>query len=192
VPCCPDYRKFEPAAFLREFELDECGRYRAAKSTIDSLKAGIRAMHSSHEFTDSMAVSPEIFARVAPKTLAEVAGRFGLSACVVEKKMAELNTPTFHQALQSHALLRHRDSIVAYTSGGETQKVAHDFLAELSPDRSVGREIEIDIHHTRMQAEGFAKELNELRAEIEGLKRKLTEAEESKKPPRKGGSGDKE
>lgn len=190
VPCCPDYRKFEAIPFLREFEVNECGRYHAAKSTIDSLKAGVRAMYSSHEFTDSSAISPEIFARVAPHTLPDLAKRFGLTASTVERKVADLNAPTLQQALQSHALLRRNDSIVAYTSEGQTHKVVRDFVAELSPDRSIGREIEMDLHHARQQSENFANQLNELKAEIEGLKRRLSDAEETKRPPRKGGDKD--
>lgn len=185
VPCCPDYRKFEPIFFLREFEINECGRYHAARSTIDSLKAGVRAMYSSHEFTDSAAVSAEIFAHVAPEKLSEVAKQFGLTASIVERKMAELNAPNLQQALQSYALLRPNDSVVAYTSGGEIHKVLHDFVTELSPDRSVGHEIEIGLQHVRKQTEDFAQQLRGLKTEIEGLKRKLAETEESKRPARK-------
>lgn len=190
--CCPEYRKFEPCAFLREFEINECGRYHAAKSTIDSLKAAMRAMYSSHEFTDSAAVSPEIFARVTPDKLPAIAERFGMTASIVERRLSELNNPTPYQALQSYALLRPNDSILAYTTEGQMHRVLPDFVAELSPDRSVGRGIEMDIHHGKDQAERFTRQLGELKSEIEGLKRRLAEAEESKKPPKKGGGSDKE
>lgn len=192
VHCCPDYHKFEPVPFLREFEVNECGRYYAAKSTIDSLKAGMRAMHAAHEFTDSAAFSPELFAGLPPEHLGRVAEKLGLTASVVERKVSQLNTPTLQQALQSYALLRRNDSIVAYTSGGETHRVLPDFVAELSPDRSVGRKMEADLHHARTQTEGVAGQLDELRAEIETLKRKLAETDETKKHPKKGGSGDKD
>jgi hypothetical protein len=180
VCCCPEYRKFEPIPFLREFEINECGRYHAAKSTIDSFKAGIRALSSSHDFTDSAAISPEIFTRVSPEELSEAAEQLGLKASIVERKVAELSAPTFHQALQSAALLKPRDSIVAYAHEGRTHKVSHDFLAEVSPDRSVGGGIESQLNLLRQQAEALTNQLNEQRKEIDGLKKKLTGPEDEK------------
>jgi len=184
--CCPDYRKFEPGAFLREFELTECGRYHAARSTIDALKAAYRSMSSSHDFTDSGAVASEIFARVKPEELQGVAERFGIRASTLEKHVSTLNVPTVNQALQSSALLRPNDSIVAYTSGGETQRVLPDFLAELSPDRSLGDAIEKERQQTRRELDLFAGRIEELTAEIDGLKRRLAESEEPKRSSKKG------
>ncbi len=185
--CCPDYPKFEPIPFLREFELDECGRYRAAKSAADSFKAALRSAHAAYDFTDSAAVSPEIFARVAPNQLREVAGRFGLTATTLERKESALNTATLHQALQSHALLRPNDSMVAYTSEGKTHRVLPDYVAELSPDRSVGREIEAAIHQYREEAEGLARQVRELEAALSKLKRQVDGLDEPKKHPKQGG-----
>ncbi len=81
---------------------------------------------------------------------------------------------------------------MAYTWEGKTHEVLPDFLTDLSPDRSIGLALEKEIHGKGSQTERFTRELQELKAEVDVLKRKLGEAEEPKKAGRKGGSTEKE
>ena len=92
------------------------------------------------------------------------------------------------QALQAHALLRRNDSLVAYQSEGETKRVLTDFIAEIGPDRAVGRAIEsmVKSHHQTEQ------ELARLREEIEVLKHRVGGDDPKKKAPRKGNPGSEE
>ena len=173
--CCPDYHKFEPTTFLREFELSECGRYYAAKSWIDSFQAFVRSLHHSFDFTDSAAFAPAVFANLRADEVEMVKERFGIS--VVQREAAEFNAPTPMQALQGHALLRRDDSLLAYKSGGETSQVLHDFVKEISPDRRIGGGIETALH----QIKELADEVKRLREIVD----KIPPIEEAKKAPKK-------
>jgi hypothetical protein len=184
--CCPDYHKFEPVSFLRECMVSECGRYNAATSALDAFKAVARSLHHCFEFSDSMAISPKTLAEVPPDQLKKIKEWFGISASVANRKASDLSFPTPMQALQSHALLRRGDSIVAYPSEGATNRVLPDFVNDLSPDRTVGMEIEKALRHAKEQAEEATLELRRLREEFDAFKLKMESAsEESKKPPKK-------
>ena len=141
VPCCPDYRQFEPTVFLKEFEINKCGRRFAATSLIESLRTFRDALHHSFDFTDSMAIAAALFASGDEDELRKAERYFGISASV-ERNATALNPLTLPQALQSHALLRRDDSLLAYESEGGRRQVQRDFLREITPDRSVGAKIE--------------------------------------------------
>lgn len=189
VHCCPEYHKFEPLTFLKECRVNPCGRYDAATSIFDAFKAVARSLHHAFEFPDSMAISPKTLAKVPPDELKAVAERFGISASVVERKASELSIPTPTQAFQSHALLRRQDSVVAYASEGATHRVVPDFISDLSPDRSVGRDIEQALQHAKEQTEHAQMQLRQLREEFDALKLKVESAsEEPKRGGKKGSS----
>jgi hypothetical protein len=177
VPCCPDYRNFDPVCFLSEFAVNPCARSDAARSLPRSFAAFAQALHQSFDFTDSMAISPSIFEKVRPDDLAGVAALFGISVSRKDLHAEALNHLTPMQALQSHALLRRNDSVVAYESEGETRKVLTDFIAEIGPDRAVGRAIESIVKSSHQTS----RQLEELRAELDALKQRVG-VEDTKKP----------
>ncbi len=182
VPCCPDYRNFDPFHFLTEFGFNPCGRAEAATSLPRAFSAMREALHQSFDFTNSMAVSSTIFDRVPPERLEEAAALFGISVSKEDLHATPLSNLNPWQAVQAHALLRRNDSLVAYQSEGETKRVLTDFIAGIAPDRSVGLAIE-SIVKSHYQT---AQELDRLREEVEVLKQRLGGEESKKKSPRKG------
>jgi hypothetical protein len=66
-------------------------------------------------------------------------------------------------------------------------RVLPDFVAEISPDRTVGKAIETMLHTSERQA----RQMAELKTEIESLREKLDNVERSKKT-KKGGSQQKD
>lgn len=182
VRCCPDYRNFDPLYFLTEFRVSQCARGDAAASSIQAFREVSQSLHRSFDFTDSMAISPSLFSKVRPddQKLAEnwkaVEALFGISSSVAELQSAGLSALTPSQALQAHALLRRNDSVVAYRSEGEAGKVLTDLIAEISPNRNIGRAIETIVK----TSEQTARKLDEMRAEIDRLNKKLASMEQHK------------
>lgn len=182
VPCCPDYRNFDPLYFLTEFRVSRCGRRDAATSSTRAFREVSQSLHEAFDFTDSTRISSAVFARTSPdeKEAAEYLRAaetlFGISTST-DKLKAGLNPLTPIQALLANALLRRNDSVVAYESDGETKKVLTDLLAEISPDPSVGDKLRKLLSQTHDNPE-----VTELRAEIETLKRRMADMEEVKKP----------
>lgn len=188
VCCCPDYRNFDAAVFLKELELSACGRKYAAQTAIKSVRAFADGVHNACDFTDSMAFSPAIFESLLEKMSKE--GRekdaevLGIRASVSEVSTRDLSSSTPWQAFQSSALVRRGDAVVGYKSP-EGIRVLPDFLAELSPNRLVGQEIEKKLELAQAQAEQAAQQVIELRAEVEALKKSMGGGEDSKKSSKK-------
>jgi hypothetical protein len=183
VPCCPDYCNFDPLYFLAEFRVSQCGRRDAATSSARAIREVAQSLHKSFDFTDSMAISPEIFAdalfhdRTAFEHLEQVKTLFGISSSTEElQDGATLNLLTPMQAFQSNALLRRNDSVVAYKSQGK-QRALTDFLAQVTPNREVGQSIEELVTAPKPNAQQIA----DLQAEIEALKKRLDNMDESRK-----------
>ena len=178
VPCCPDYRNFDPLYFLTEFRVSQCARRDAAISSVVAFREVSQSLHRSFDFTDSMATSPSLFARMRSEdqrtveNLRAVEALFGISTSTEDLPSNGLNPLTPTQALQAHALLRRNDSVVAYQSEGETKRVLTDQLAEISPDRAVGSELKKLLSQYRQKGEEQAQ-VTELKAEIETLKRRM-------------------
>ena len=188
VCCCPDYRNFDATVFLKELELSACGRKYAAQTAIKSVRAFADGVHNACDFTDSMAFSPAVFERLLEKMLKE--GRekeaefLGIRASVSKVGTRDLSSPTPWQAFQASALVRRGDAVVGYKSA-EGVRVLPDFLAELSPNRLVGQEIDKKIEVAQAQADQAAQQVIELRAEIEMLKKSMGGGEDSKKSSKK-------
>ncbi len=180
VPCCPDYHEFDPFVFLGEMKVDQCGRYEAAAGLIRSIQAVAKALHQAFDFTDSTAVSSAIF-----KHAEGISDTFRITDSPGEVQASELSALTPMQAFASHTLLRPNDAVKAYPSGPEARRILPDFLALLSPDRSVGRDIEKVLQqYSHQQSEQVARQVAELRAEIESLRQRLAHVE-GKKPSRR-------
>jgi hypothetical protein len=177
IPCCPDYRNFDPVSFLNELHLDQCGRAKAAMAFPQALSALRQALHQSFDCTDSMAFSPNIIEHLSADRLKAAGESLGISISSEELHATALSNLTPLQAFQAHALLRPNDSLVAYQSGGETRKILTDFIAEIGPDRAVGRAIESMVK----SSEHTAQELVRLREDIEVLKLRLASDEKRKK-----------
>jgi hypothetical protein len=168
--CCPAYTKFEPVEFLREFEVSQCGRRFAAESAIESFREVSRSLHGSFDFTDSMAYAPKLFSeflRGSKPTAEARENTFGIRASLSKRTAAELSSLNPLQALMSKALLRPGDSVQGYDSSAGI-RVLPDFLAELSPDRSVGEQIETKFNEQ-------ARQVAALRAEIDQLKQQFAQ-----------------
>jgi hypothetical protein len=182
VPCCPDYRNFDALYFLMEFRVSQCARGDAATSSIHAFREVSQSLHRSFDFTDSMAIPSSLFSKVRPddQKMVEdwraVEKLFGISSSVEEMQAVALSALTPSQSLQAHALLRRNDSVVAYRSEGETEKVLTDLVAEISPNRTLGRAIETIVK----TSEQTAKKLDEMSAEIERLNKKVAGMEQSK------------
>ena len=178
--CCPDYSRFEPVEFLKEFSVNECGRQFAAEFAIEALRDAIKSMHHSFDFTDSGAFSPRLFAELLDRPAEErdaALRALGVSASLSKTAAAALSTPNPLQALMSRALVRPGDSVVGYRSQ-EGVRTMPDFVGEISPDRSVGAELEL-----RFQSQ--AREVVELRAQVEALKQKI-DSMDGPRAPRRG------
>jgi hypothetical protein len=166
--CCPSYPKFEPTEFLREFEVNQCGRRYAAESAIEAFRAVSTSLHHSFDFTDSMAYAPKLFADLLqrPRAAGEPPNNaFGVRASLAKTTAAELSALNPLQALMSRALLRPGDSVQGYPASDEI-RVLPDFLGEISPDRSVGTQLETLFSEQ-------ARHMSELRAEIDALKQQI-------------------
>jgi hypothetical protein len=177
--CCPDYSRFEPVEFLKEFSVSECGRRYAAESVIEALRDVAKSVHRSFDFTDSAAFSPRLFAELLDRSAEEreaALRALGVSASLSKTASAALSLPNPLQALMSRALVRAGDSVVGYQSA-EGVRTMPDFVGEISPDRSVGAGLE-----SRFQSQ--AQEIVDLRAQIEALKNKI-DAMDDPKAPRK-------
>ena len=179
--CCPDYSRFEPVEFLREFSVSECGRRYAAESAIEALRDAAKSVHHSFDFTDSAAFSPRLFAELLDRPAEErdaALRALGVSASLSKTAAAALSSPNPLQALMSRALVRLGDSVVGYRSQ-EGVRTMPDFVGEISPDRSVGAELE-----SRLQSQ--AREVVELRAQIEALKKKIDAMDAPKATKKRG------
>jgi hypothetical protein len=176
--CCPVYPRFNPTRFLRELEVNECGRRFAAESAIEGLQEFARSLHHSFDFTDSMAYAPKLFAQLLEKSKGEAQmDSLGVRTRLSNTAASELSALNPWQALLSKALLRPGDVAQGFKSP-DGVRMLPDFLAEISPDRSVGERIEI-------QFKDHARQVAELRAEIEQLKRRLPDGGEPDKAPKK-------
>ncbi len=191
VPCCPDY-KFDAALSLAEFDVTPCGRYEAATSVIEACRVVSRSLHESFEFTDSTKFSPKVLARLLEKPedrWREFLGVAGIGASLNPEVAAQgLKPPNTLQAFLANTLLRSGDSVVGYRSQeGETTTILPNFVNDISPDRSVGKAIETVLEQSDKQA----RQMAELKAEIESLKKKLDGVDDLKKT-KKGGAQQKE
>ncbi len=138
--CCPDYPRFLPREFLREFQTEKRGRFYAATSPLRALAAVRESLQCLFDFTDSSAVSSLVFEKLQKEDL-------GVRVEVTNRQAADLSVPTPMQALMENALLRPKDSVTIYKAReGEPAKVVPDFVAGISPDRFVGRNIEELLH----------------------------------------------
>jgi hypothetical protein len=186
VPCCPDYRNFDPIYFLTEFGVDQCARREAATSSVHAFREAAQSLHHSFDFTDSMAISSAVFANAPAndrekEALTKLENLFGISIASGNLSTTPLNALTPMQALQSNALLRRNDAAVAYKAEGEKSRVLPDFLDGISPDRSVGGRIEKVVKEYQGQADQTARQLAELKAQVEILTRKIDGIDDPKK-----------
>lgn len=181
--CCPDYPRFEPTEFLREFELDPCGRRYAAEAAVESFREVAKWLHQSFDFTDSMAYAPRLFARLLEQEQKD--GEFGEDFLGVRASMsathaAKLGPLTFGQSMMAKALVKPGAAVQGYRSQ-EGIRVLPDYLAALSPDRSVGDKLE-------RESGDHARQISELREEIEALKRKVERTSDDNKKGKKSGA----
>jgi hypothetical protein len=168
--CCPDYTRFEAEEFLREFEVDRCGRYYAATSAMSGFEAFWAALKHAFDFTDSQAIPLSLFEHVPRQVLEEAKERFGIGVRMHEKT-ASLGAPNPIQALLAHSLVRPNDSLSAYEEGGHIS-ILPDFLSDISPDRSIGGRLEQAI-----QQEAPAAEIARLAERMKALEEQLKAAE---------------
>jgi hypothetical protein len=183
--CCPDYRDFDAAAFLKEFKIDACGRYYAAKSFPDAFQGMQKAVARNFYAFDSTAHSPYLFAHADLAKVKEQGEQLGIKIHAVDK-LTDPGVASVEQAFRSAALLRHGDSMYAYGTekGGLIGRVLHDFVAEISPDRSIGNSIE-----------ALLQQVHDLSARLEEVEHKLPGAnpeaggEEPKTPSPEKGAG---
>lgn len=188
VPCCPDY-KFDACASLKAFEKNPCDRYEAATSVIDACRAVSQSLHECFEFSDSLKFSPKLFERLLERSkVGEPQEFFGVSATMKDLAAQSLKPANTLQAFLANTLVQSGDAVVGYRSQeGEMARVLPDFVAEISPDRTVGKAIEAMLQTSERQAQQMA----ELKAEIENLREKLDNVDGSKKT-KKGGSQQKD
>jgi len=192
VPCCPDYDKFSPCHFLTEFDASTSGRYEAAASLIRAICEFGKCVENAFDFSDSTNISYEVFAGLdwsdkdTQRKLEAIRTLFGVSVSEEKIPAPGLNALTPMQCFQSRALLRRNDRVVAFESGERTREVLTDLAAQISPNREIGQYLE----QFAINSEDRAREMRELRAEFEALKRKLDE--DSKKPGKKSGAQQKE
>lgn len=190
--CCPDYGNCDPTTFLNEFELSECGRYYAAKSVIDAFKAVSRSLHRSFDFTDCAAISPITLERAPLDSVKKHGKKLGINVSVAEGVTA--NSLSFGSPIQdllAKVLLRPDDSLVAYkTAEGTTiGRVLPDYVAEISPDRTVGEKIK----QATKQAKEAMKKVKALEAAVIELTKRLDRpgsldmADTAKKSSKKSG-----
>jgi hypothetical protein len=180
--CCPQYPRFEPVEFLKEFSVSECGRRYAAESAIESFRDVAQSLHRSFDFTDSGAFAPRLFAELLDRTEEErIAGlhTMGVSASLSKVKAAELGASNPMQALAERSLLRRGDSVLGYRSA-QGVRVLPDFVKQISPDRSLGGDLE-SLLATQ------TREMSEMRTQIEALKKKLDDLDDPQKSPKKRG-----
>jgi hypothetical protein len=195
VPCCPDYDQFDPCYFLWEHKVDKRARAKAATSILTSFSALSDSLHKAFDFTDSMAMSPEVLAGMRGRDdvregFEGLLNKFSISQRKAAVPEGGLNIPTPMQALQSHALLRANDSVVLYTQdqGSRVEEVRTDFVTQISPDRAVGQELETIVVKFNQQTQ----EIADLRTQIEALRTKIDggNPDDPKKPSKKGGQKD--
>jgi hypothetical protein len=135
--CCPTYNKFDCERFIAEFAIDPKGRLYSATTAFRAFEAVKESVMRSFDFTDSVAISPEIFAGK------EFTDRFApyLKALQLEVEASEapagLVTPSLMQALSSKVLMRPEVPEVVYT--GTDKKVSAaipNYFKELYGDAS--------------------------------------------------------
>src|SRR5262249_24879749 len=112
--CCPDYRDFDAASFLKEFKIDECGRYHAARSFADACQSAQRSVAHTYDSFNLKAHSPYLLTRTPLAKSDEIAKALGVTIHSVAP--AKLAVPSLEQAFRSAALFREGDSIYAYAS----------------------------------------------------------------------------
>lgn len=183
--CCPDYDKFRPEHFLTEFGVDQCGRYEAATSAIRALCALPRSLHHAFDYTDSMAISPTVLAKIGREEAEAIKSRFGISRLEQPLPEGGFNPLTPMQTVQSHMLLRRNDAVVAYYNpedkDGAAKVVNPSFWAAVDPDREIGTSIQ------QQAAIRYDQQIRELKKEVEDLRATVAEL---RKPSKKGGSKD--
>jgi hypothetical protein len=177
--CCPDYKGFNAGEFLKEFGVNECGRYFAAKSAIDAFRAVTRSIHRSFDYTESAAVSHILFNQSTPDAAQKNATTLGLNLSVSDRTSNDLDMADPIQSFLAARLLRRGDSLVAYKSpeGKAIGRVFPDFVAKISPDPSVGGSIEAVI-----------EKCNELSARVAALENPSAAGDQTKKGAKKSGS----
>jgi hypothetical protein len=140
--CCPSYPRFRPEEFLEEFGHDRCGRYLAATSSFRGLEEFLYSLQRAFAFTESGAYSPAMFEKVLRNSRKDHEELLDVKVSILAKT-PELSVLDPGQTFLANSLLRKGDKVVAYRDAEKVvSRVLPDYLAELSPDRSVGERIE--------------------------------------------------